>query len=85
MNSHKKKNETYRFRKQTVATGKEGGGVSERGEGDEEIHISSYKINKTWGVICRTGNIVNNIVITLCRDKRLQGLSWWSHYEAYTC
>lgn len=34
MNICKKHNETYRYRKQTVATGKEGGHMGENGKGD---------------------------------------------------
>ena len=32
------------------------------GKGDQEIQTSSYKTNKSWGVIYSIGDVVNNTV-----------------------
>lgn len=44
------------------------GGMDEMGEGDKEIKTSKFIINKSQFIKDSTGNIVNNIIVTLCGD-----------------
>lgn len=44
------------------------GGMDETGEGDKEIKTSKFTINKSQFKKDSTGNIVNNIIVTLFSD-----------------
>lgn len=53
-----------------LARGERVGEMGEPGEGDEEVRISSYEINKSQDEKYTKGNILNDIVIDLCGDPR---------------
>ena len=41
----------------------EGWGVGEMGEGGQKVQTSSYRINKSWNVMCSVVTVVNNTVL----------------------
>ena len=70
MNKQNKTGTDSRYRdKLVVATRKGGQGMGKIGEGDEEKQSSSYKINVTGMKSTALGNMVNNIIVTLCGDR----------------
>ena len=50
------------------------GRVGKIGKRDQERETSTYILNKSWGLIHRTKNMVSNIVIILYGDE------WLLHY-----
>ena len=49
-------------------------GMSEIGEGDEEIQTSTYKIKETWDEMYSMGNTISYTTITLYSDRWLLDL-----------
>ena len=45
-----------------MAVARDGGGVGKIGEGGQKVQMSSYKLNKSWGIMYSTATVVNNTV-----------------------
>ena len=49
----------------------EGWGVGEMGEGGQKVQTSSYRINKSWNVMCSVVTVVNNTVLYVWKLLRV--------------
>ena len=51
----------HRYREQTGGYQRQG--VDEMCKGNQKVQTSSYKINKSWGLMYSMGTVVNNTVL----------------------